>query len=423
MTEMKVIERIKKPTEYVSSLAYSRKSSGKIRICLYPKHLNEAIRRPHYPTPTLEEMTFRLEGATVFSKLDARSGYWSITLDDESSTLTTFNTPFGRYRFLRLPFGLNLSQDIFQERMDIILENCPGTISIADDIGVFGKDQQEHYSNLMNLMKEALKNGLVFNDTKCSIGTSSLPFFGLTFDKKGVHPNENRIKAIKAFNIPNNDTELIEFLGIATYMSTFIPNLVTLTAELRDILKEEEHTWKESNTEDFKKVKEAIFNATTLAYFRPGIPTTIQVDASGRGLGAVLLQENIPIAFASKSLTTTEQRYANIEREMLAIVFGCERFHYYIYGREFAVITDHKPLEMITKKSLEKAPARLQRMMLRIQTYNYTVTYSPGNTMTLADTLSRQPDADNAAHIDLDVAITPIQFSTETQRNTRRDKQ
>ena len=139
---MKVIERIKKPTEWVSSLAYSRKSSGKIRICLDPKHLNEAIRRPHYPIPTLEEMTFRLEGATVFSKLDAISGYWSITLDDESSTLTTFNTPFGRYRFLRLPFGLNLSQDIFQEKMDIILENCPGTISIADDIGVFGKDQQ-----------------------------------------------------------------------------------------------------------------------------------------------------------------------------------------------------------------------------------------------------------------------------------------
>ena len=104
---------------------------------------------------------------------------------------------------------------------------------------------------------------------------------------------------------------------------------------------------------------------------------------------------------------------------MLAIVFGCERFHYYIYGREFAVITDHKPLEMITKKSLEKAPAILQRMMLRIQTYNYTVTYSPGNTMTLADTLSRQPDADNAAHIDLDVAITPIQFSTERLNEIR----
>ena len=196
MVEMKVIERIHKPTEWVSSLAYSQKSSGKIRICLYPKNLNEAIRRLHYPTPTLEEIIYRLEGATVFSKLDARSGYWSITLNDESSTLTTFNTPFGRYRFLILPFGFNLSQDIFQERMNIILENCPGTTSIADDIGVFGKNQQEHDKNLLNLMNESKKNGLVFNEMKCSIGINSLPFFGLTFDENGVHTNKDRIKAI-----------------------------------------------------------------------------------------------------------------------------------------------------------------------------------------------------------------------------------
>ena len=267
MVEMKVIERINKPTEWVSSLAYSRKSSGKIRICLDPKNLNEAIRIPHYPTPTLEEITYRLEGATVFSKLDARSGYWSITLDDKSSTLTTFNTPFGRYRFLRLPFGFNLSQDIFQERMNMILENCPGTISIADDIGVFGKNQQEHDNNLINLMNEAKKNGLVFNEMKCSIGINSLPFFGLTFDEKGVHPNKDLLKAIQALSIPNNETKLREFLGIATYMSTFIPNLATLTAELRDILKEEEFIWSESNTKDFEHVKEEICNATTLAYF------------------------------------------------------------------------------------------------------------------------------------------------------------
>ena len=206
----------------------------------------------------------------------------------------------------------------------------------------------------MNNIKEAQKNGIVFNDAKCSIGTTSLPFFGLTFDKQGVHPNENRCIAIQAFNIPNNETELREFLGIATYMSTFIPNIATLAAELKDILKEEEYTWKESNTEEFKKVKEAICNAAALAYFRPGIPTTLQVDASGRGLGIVLLQQNIPIAFASKSLTTTEQRYVNIEREILAIVFGCERFHYYIYGREFAVITDHSALDTDTHRHLIK---------------------------------------------------------------------
>ena len=164
MEEIGVISRVSKPTEWVSSLAYSRKSSGRLRICLDPKDLNRAIKRPHYHT--------KLAGATVFSKLDARHGYWSVSLDEESSMKTTFNSPFGRYRFLRLPFGLNLSQDVFQERMDLIPEQCPGTISIADDVGVFGRTEEEHNANLHQLMQAAQKHGLVFNGDKCKINTS-----------------------------------------------------------------------------------------------------------------------------------------------------------------------------------------------------------------------------------------------------------
>ena len=148
---------------------------------------------------------YKLQGAKIFSNIDARAGYWSIILDEPSSELTTFNTPHGRYKFNRLPFGLNLSQNVFQERMDIILEKCPGTIYIADDIGVFGKTVKEHDDNLMTLVEQAKHNGLVFNEEKCAIGTSDLPFFGLLFDKDGVHPNKNRIEAIKS---PKNHTEL-----------------------------------------------------------------------------------------------------------------------------------------------------------------------------------------------------------------------
>ena len=153
MVELGVIEKVEEPTDWVSSIVYSRKSNGKLRICLDPKDLNTAIKRPHYPTPTLEEITHKLAGSMIFSKLDARHGYWSVQLDDESKRLTTFNSPFGRYCFRRLPFGLNLSQDVFQERMDCILEKCPGTISIADDVGVFGKTEAEHDKHLHNLMR------------------------------------------------------------------------------------------------------------------------------------------------------------------------------------------------------------------------------------------------------------------------------
>jgi len=142
MEDMGVIDKVEKPTEWVSALAFSRKSNGKLRICLDPKDLNKAIQRTYHKTHTVEEITHKFSGSTVFSKLDAKHGYWSIVLDDSSSYLTTFNTPFGRYRFIRLPFGLKVSQDIFQEKMDMILEQCPGTTGITDDITVFGKDEK-----------------------------------------------------------------------------------------------------------------------------------------------------------------------------------------------------------------------------------------------------------------------------------------
>ena len=239
MEEMGDISRVSKPTDWVSSLVYSRKSSGSLRICLDPKDINQAIKRPHYHTRTLEESIHKLAGATFFSQLNARHGYWSVSLDEESSMKTTFNSPFGRYRFLRLPFGLTLSQDVFQERMDIILEQCPGTISIADDAGVFGRTEEDHNANLHQLMLAAQKHGLVFNGDKCKIKTSELHFYGLVFDANGVHREPARIDDIRSMTKPANTDELREFLGIATYMSPFIPKLSANTATLRDLIKKD----------------------------------------------------------------------------------------------------------------------------------------------------------------------------------------
>ena len=170
MESLEVIKRVTQPTDWVSIIAYSRKSSGQLRICLEPTDLNKAVKRQHYRTPTLDKVTHKLAGAKIFSKLDARHGYWSVSLDDESSLKTTFNSPFGRFCFTRLPFGLNLSQDVFQERMDNILEHCTGTMSIADDVGVFGKDEADHDANLHNLMKTARRHG--WSSTSTSVKSS-----------------------------------------------------------------------------------------------------------------------------------------------------------------------------------------------------------------------------------------------------------
>jgi transposase InsO family protein len=422
MVELNVIRPVEEPTDWVSSITFVHKADGSLRICLDPKDLNNALKRGKHHTPTVEEITHQLANATHFSKLDAKSGYWSVQLDSSSQLLTTFNTPFGRYCFQRLPFGLKTSQDVFQRAMDDILDGLQGVLSIADDITVYGKSEQEHDENLHNMMKRAEQKGLVFNPHKCFIKTSEIPFFGNIYSKDGVRPDPAKVQAIDDIAIPTNVTELQSFLGMITYLSTYIPNLSSHTTPLRQLLhKDSEFQWHHEHQDAFEKIKNIVKNASTLVYFNPKKPTVIQVDASSYALGAALVQNDKVIAYASKSLTETEQRYANIEREMLACVFGAERFHTYVYGEHFTIQSDHRPLEMIAKKSLTAAPARLQRMLLRLQRYSYTIQYRPGREMTLADSLSRIPTTRPAQEIKLDLHVSFILFSDDKLQQLREE--
>ena len=172
MLDSRVIEKVTEPTEWVNSLVTVEKGNGSLRICLDPRDLNKCIMRPHYPSKTLDEILPDLTGATVFSKLDARSGYWSIKLTEKSSYLTTFNSPFGRFKFQVLPFGLLCSQDLFQQKMDECLEGLQGVRTICDDIVVFGKDRDSHQQNLDNLMTRCYEKGIRLNPDKMEIGKS-----------------------------------------------------------------------------------------------------------------------------------------------------------------------------------------------------------------------------------------------------------
>ena len=301
----------------------------------------------------------------------------------------TLNSPFGRYHFLHLPFGLVCSQDIFQKKVDQSLEECPGCIGIADDITAHGCTEAEHDAHLHNLMQVAHKYGVVFNPQKMHVKAPAINFFGYLYDANGVHPDPEKVDAVHALPAPTNVTKLQEFLGILTYLSPFICGLSTLTAPLQELLKKDaDFTLNASYETAFEQVKQAIVSNTTLRYFDPSLPVTIQVDASQVGLGAALLQKNKPVAFASKALTDAEYRYANIEREMLAVVFGAEQFHTYVYGRSFTIESDHKPLESISTKNLADMPAWLQCMMLCLQRYDLTICYCPGKEMVIPDTLS-----------------------------------
>ena len=175
MINLGVIKPVTMPTDWVSSVAYSQKSNGRWRTCLDPKDLNQAVKRSHHHIPT-------------------RHGYWSVVLDEESSYLTTFNSPFGRFRVTRLPFGLCVSQDIFQQKMDFILEKCPGTVGIADNVPLYGSTEAEHDANLHNLMTVARQHGLVFNLDKCKIKEPQITFFGVVYDAVGVHLDSEKVE-------------------------------------------------------------------------------------------------------------------------------------------------------------------------------------------------------------------------------------
>ena len=421
MEKSGVIESVDEPTDWVNALAFSRKNSGGLRVCLDPKELNKSIKRTYHKTPTLEEITNKLSGAKLFSKLDAKHGYWSVKLDEASSKLTTFNSPRGRYKFKRLPFGLNISQDIFQKHMDDILEKCPGTIGITDDIVVFGKDDEEHDQNLRKLMQVARASGLVFNAEKCKIKKTEVKFFGMIFDQNGIRPDPAKTSAIRNLTAPKNVTELQQFLGMIQYLAPFIPNLSDTTEPLRALMKKGAvFEWSPSHDQAFERAKNSVCDTTSLAYFDTRKKTVIQVDSSLRGIGAVLMQDGKPVAFASKALTEAEQRYANIERELLAVVFGCERFHTYVFGSHFTVETDHKPLENIAQKSLANTPPRLQRLMLRLQRYDIEIRYKPCKEILLSDALSRL-NPEKGPEIQIEQSIFAIQFSPNRIEQLRQE--
>ena len=231
MVQQRIITKQTEPTPWVSSLTYPKKANGKLRICLNPKDLNKAIIRENHKAPTLEEIAHVLMGATRFSKVNSNKAFFGMHLMEEASLLMTFNTHLGRYRFLCVPFGLKMSQDIFQIRMDDIVAQCPGVLAIHDDMFIYGKDDRDHDANI-NLFNMAQKEGLISNSKKCTIKQESVMFFGGVFSAERYSPDPEKIQGISEMTPPQMKQELQSFLGVVNYLQTFIPHLSSNTEPL-----------------------------------------------------------------------------------------------------------------------------------------------------------------------------------------------
>ena len=362
---------ISEPIEWLNSFVCVKKSNGKIRLCLDLTHLNKWIIRPRHSAKLIDDILHRLNGAKYFTVVDSTSSFFNHKLDEESSKLTTFGMPFGRYRYLRMPMGASLSSDVYQYKVGGHLEHIENCVAIMDDIIAFGfnPDGTNHDATVRQIMDKAKQIGMRFNPAKSQFKCDEVKFFGMVLNRQGVVPDPAKIEALLKLPEPKTEVLLQSFLGMINYLSRFEPKIADLTHRLRSLLKKSnEFIWTDVHSDDFKKLIDIMCNSPKLLrYYRPDLDLYLETDASRVAIGMALLQSEqndrsslYPIAYGSKTLTSAETRYANIEHELLGVVGGLEKFNYFTFGRPVTVLTDHKPLIAISKKSLVNAPPRLQ---------------------------------------------------------------
>ena len=242
-------------------------------------------------------------------------------------------------------FGINAAAEIFQNAIEEILTGLPGCKNISDDIVVFGKDQKEHDANLRGVPERLKQYNIRLKEEKCSFSQSKIMFYGHIFNAEGIKPDPKKVDVIKAMNSPQCASEVKSLLGMAQYVSRFIPDYAKITAPLRNLTKQGvDWRWTEEEQNALDSLKEALAGDKLMTYFDPRKKTEIVVDASPVGLGRLLMQEGKVVSYASRSLSEVEARYSQNEREMFAVVWAAEHFHLYVYGSKVHIITDHKPL-------------------------------------------------------------------------------
>ena len=385
-------------TDWISPVVIVPKQDEQIRLCVDMRAANTAIKRVCHPIPTVRDISLDLNGAKYFSKLDMSQAYHQLELTPSSRKITTFTTHAGLYRFKRLTYGTNSAAEIFQNTLQQLLHGIDGVRNIADDIIIFGSNYEEHNKALEECLLRLETHGLTLNMGKCKFLKQNLEFFGMIFSTEGVRPDPKKISAFVNTATPSTVSEVRSLIGMANYSSQFIPNFATITEPLRRLThKGVKFVWQPEHEEAYHKLKTAMINSPVMNYFDISKKTHVVVDASPVGLSAILAQtpqgKDTPpsiIAYASRALTPTEQRYSQTERAALAIVWGIEHFHLYLYGAPFTLHTDHKALEIIFGNPLSKPPARIERWLLRLQQYDFNVVYTTGSENP-ADFLSRHP--------------------------------
>ena len=321
-------------------------------------------------------------------------------LTDDSRSYVTINTHRGLFCYTRLPFGVASAPSIFQKVMDTVLQGLPNTICYLDDILVSGATKEEHLHNLEMVLQWLEQYNIRAKKAKCAFMCDIVEYLGHRIDADGLHTLSSKVKAIQDAPHPQNVQKLRSFLGLLHYYGKFLPNLATLLHPLNALLKTgSKWLWSAACSDAFKAAKKLLVTAPVLAHYNPSLPIRLAADASAYGIGAVISHvfkdsSERPVAFTSRTLSPTERNYAQIEKEALSSIYGIQKFHQYLYGHPFVLVTDHRPLLSILgpKKGIPPlAAARMQRWALLLSAYNYSIEFRSTAAHANADGLSRLP--------------------------------
>jgi len=380
-----VIEKVSY-SDWAAPIVPVPKPDGSIRICGdYKVTINPLLEVDQFPVPKAEDLFSTLAGGKYFSKLDLTNAYQQVVLDPASRQYVTVSTHKGLYRYHRLPFGVSSAPAIFQQTMEKILQGLPMVVVYIDDILITGRTKEEHLQNLGKVLDRLSEYGLKLKKQKCYFLKDSVEYLGYVIDADGLHATPAKVEAIVNAPSPKNVTELKSFLGLVNYYGKFIKNLSTLTHSLNALLqKKSVWNWSKQCQKAFDELKSKLASTEVLAHYDPMLPIKLDCDASAYGIGAVVShvlpdKTERPIAYASRTLTPTEKNYPQIEKEALALVYGIKKFHQFLYGRHFILVTDHKPLTAILgpKKGLPTlAAARLQRWAIFLSAYQYDLEFT-----------------------------------------------
>ncbi|XP_053699347.1 uncharacterized protein K02A2.6-like [Sabethes cyaneus] len=410
-------------SQWAAPIVAVKKPGGKVRICAdYSTGLNAVLEPNHYPLPVPDDIFSKLNGCRYFSIIDLSDAYLQVEVDDDSKQLLTINTHRGLFRFNRLAPGVKSAPGAFQQLMNSMVAGLKGVDSFLDDILVYSRTEKEHHEFLHALFQRLQSYGFILKEEKCKLLQPQIKYLGHIVDAKGLRPDPVKIESIIKMPPPHDITSLRSFLGAVNFYAKFVQEMHQLRRPLDALLKKDtKFNWNSECQQSFQRFKEVLQSDLLLTHYDPALPIIVDADASQSGIGACLMHQ-FPdgtlkaVAHASRSLTSAEANYGQIEKEGLALVFSVTKFHRMLLGRKFTLQTDHQPLLRIfgLKKGIPVHTAnRLQRWALTLMCYNFDIEYVSTTQFGYVDVLSRLIDSN--VKPDEDFIIASIQTEDDVE--------